>query len=125
MRSLRVRSCTKKVAAVISQALLITTLFIAKAFAADNIDITSGLQVVDSKQLASKIMAIALGVASLSGVGAVIMLIYNSSKLGGKEKTREEGIDGIKWALIGLVVIGLSSIIVGFIAYLVQTAQSA
>lgn len=124
MYKLNVRLCADKIAPVIAQALLIIMLCAAKAYAAD-IDITGGLQVVDSHKMAGKIMAIAIGIAALAGSATVIMLMYNAGKLGGKERTREEGKEGIQWSLIGLVVVGLGAVIVGFMAFLIQQAQNA
>lgn len=125
LKKLAVKSSARKLVAVIAQLSLMTAIYATNAFAASTIDISGGLQTVNSTQMAGKIMAVAIGIAGLAGATTVIMLMYNGGRLGGKEKTREEAKEGITWSLIGLVIIGLGSIIVGFIAYLITQAQTA
>ncbi len=93
------------------------------AFAAENPDISTGLDSVDKSTLADKIISIATGVGALAGAIAVAMLIYAGIKMA--TATNEQGQAQAKGmilqVLIGLGVVGLAVMIVGFVAYLIKT----
>lgn len=92
------------------------------ALAAENPDIATGLDNVDSATMADKIISIATGVGALAGAVAVVMLIYAGIKMA--TATNEQGQAQAKGmiinVLIGLAVVGLAVMIVGFIAYLIK-----
>ncbi len=84
-------------------------------------DITTGLQNVDAATLADKILNIFIGIGALSGAVATAMLIYLGFKLKtGKEETREKAKDHIRYVFIGMAVVALSVMIVGFAAFLIK-----
>lgn len=111
--------------AVITMVLTLATLAMATPVfaAASNPDITTGLGNVDSGTLANKILSIGIGVGALSGVVAAFMLIFLGFKLKtGKEDTRAKTKEHIMYVFIGMGVVALSVVIVGFAAYLIKGA---
>ncbi|SFH34431.1 hypothetical protein SAMN05660649_04832 [Desulfotomaculum arcticum] len=94
------------------------------SLAAENPDITAGLDQVDAKSLADKFILIAVGVGALSGAVAAGMLIYLGFKLKtGNERSRSDTKEHIMYVFIGLGVTGLAVMIVGFAAFLIKGAS--
>jgi len=91
---------------------------------ADNIpDITTGLPTdVQAKTLADKIVAIATGVGALAGAIAVVALIYAGFVLttATDERRKAEAKDLLKNIFVGLALVGLAVMIVGFVAKLIK-----
>ena len=92
------------------------------AFAAENPDITTGLDDVSNTTVANKIIKIATGGGAVAGAVAVVMLICAGIKLStsANEKGQAEAKGMMVNVLIGLGVVGLAVMIVGFIAYLIK-----
>ena len=92
------------------------------AFAADNPDITTGLTDVTNTTVADKIIKIATGVGAIAGAVAVCMLIYAGIKLttAPNEKGQAEAKGMMVNVLMGLGVVGLAVMLVGFVAYLIK-----
>lgn len=123
MIKINIKTITKKLMQHSAAALIVTSLLTSVALAAGP-DITTGLDNVDAPTFAGKVMKIAIGVGALDGVAAAGMLILLGMKLKGVgQKGREETLDHLKWVFIGLGVVGLASIIIGFAAYLIKSAQ--
>lgn len=121
--SLRIKHFTRRVVAGIPVAG--TSLLIAAHVAfADQVKIGEGLNLVDTPKIAGVIIKIALGAAGITGAVAVLALLWvGLRKIGdhsrqGREEAKEHLIDIFK----GLGIAGLGSLIVAFIAYLIQTA---
>ncbi|WP_041274474.1 TrbC/VirB2 family protein [Desulforamulus reducens] len=87
-----------------------------------NPDITTGLGNVDAKTLADKILKIFIGIGALSGVVATAMLIFLGFKLKGGENARMKAKEHILYVFIGLGVVALSVVFVGFAAFLIKGA---
>ena len=86
-------------------------------------DITTGLLTdVQAKTLADKIVAIATGVGALAGAIAVVALIYAGFILttATDERRKAEAKDLLKNIFIGLFLVGLAVMIVGFVAKLIK-----
>lgn len=93
------------------------------SFAADNPDITAGLDQVDADDLANKIIFIAVGGGALSGAVAAGILIFLGYKLKtGNEKTRSDTKEHIMYVFLGMGVVGLAVMFVGFTAFLIKGA---
>jgi amino acid transporter len=97
------------------------------AFATNNtngvaVDITAGLGQVDNATLAEKIIGIATGIGAIAGAIAVAALVYVGFRMATAvdERARAEAKEHMMQILIGLGVIGLAVMIVGFIAYLIK-----
>lgn len=92
-------------------------------FAVENPDITTGLNQVDASALAEKILKIGLGAGALAGTVAAVMLIYLGFKLKiGNERSRSDTKEHIMYVFIGLALVGLAVVIVGFFAFLIKGA---
>ncbi|MBM7854964.1 hypothetical protein JOC37_001344 [Desulfohalotomaculum tongense] len=91
------------------------------SFAVDNPDIGTGLNQIDAKTLADKILKIALGASALSGVIATIVLIFLGFRLKtGNERVRSEVKEHIMYVFIGMGIVGFAVVLVGFAAYLIK-----
>lgn len=97
------------------------------AFAAENPDISTGLDSVDSSTLADKIISIATGAGAIAGAIAVCMLIYAGIRMATatNEQGQAQAKGQIVQVLLGLGIVGLAVMIVGFVAYLVKGSGSA
>ena len=120
---MRVKNFARRVATGISAAG--ASLFIAASNAmADPVQIGQGLSKIDTPTIAGIIVKIALGAAGVTGSVAVLALLWvGLRKIGdhsrqGREEAKEHLIDIFK----GLGIAGLGSLIVAFIAYLIQNA---
>jgi len=90
-------------------------------FAADNPDITAGLEQVDADELANRLIFIAVGGGALSGAVAAGLLVFLGFKLKtGNERSRSDTKEHIMYVFIGLGVVGFAVIIVGFAAFLIK-----
>lgn len=115
----------KKLIATIKAVLTTVFLFAVSvsAFAAENVDITAGLTEVSSNDVAKKIIYVAVGGAAISGSVAVGMLIYLGYRLKtATEQKRAEVFEHIKYVFIGLAVVSLAVVTVGFYAFLLKKA---
>ncbi|MEW6697313.1 MAG: TrbC/VirB2 family protein [Bacillota bacterium] len=84
-------------------------------------DIATGLNSVDAKALADKLLKIFIGLGALSGVIATAMLIILGFKLKtGKEETRAKTKEHIMYVFVGMGVVALSVTIVGFATFLIK-----
>lgn len=107
----------------ILKGVLICLIPAAAAFAAENPDITAGLDSVNQNTLAGKIISIGSGLGGLAGAAAVLMLINAGYKMitANNENDKSAAKEQFKNVLIGLGVIGLAVMIVGFVAYLIKS----
>lgn len=108
--------------------ILLNTIFIififpAVAFAAENPDISTGLENVDKNALADKIINIATGAGALAGAVAVVMLVYVGYRMvtATNENGRAEAKGHFVQVLLGLGVVGLSIMLVGFVCSLIKS----
>lgn len=93
-------------------------------FAAENPDITAGLDQVDANDLANKFIMIAVGGGALSGAVAAGVLIYLGFKLKtGNERSRSDTKEHIMYVFIGMGVVGLAVMFIGFAAFLIKGAM--
>lgn len=92
------------------------------AYAASDPDIATGLNSVDGSTLAEKIISIATGAGALIGAVAVGAMIFTGFKLATSttEQKRAESLTHLMWSLGAVGIVGLSLVIVGFVAKLVK-----
>lgn len=85
-------------------------------------DITTGLSGVEASTVAEKVIGIATGIGAIAGAVAVGMLIYSGIRLAtaSNEQGQAQAKGQIFQVLLGLGVVGLAVMIVGFVAYLVK-----
>lgn len=90
----------------------------ALSHAAENPEIITGLDAVETSTLASKIITIGTTIGGLAGAVAVVMLILTGFKLttAANEQAKAEARSHFVQIITGLVVIGMAVVIVGFVA---------
>lgn len=111
-----------------NQKLLIATLLLvfvtiaAPCFATTTVpDIGTGLNSINTNTLADKLLKIFTGIGALSGIVATAMLIVLGFKLKvSNERDRATTKEHIMYVFIGMGIVALSVIIVGFAAFLIK-----
>lgn len=98
-----------------------TLIFPVVAFAAGEEGISAGLEDVDGGTLAEKIISIATGIGALAGAVGVVMLIYVGYRMvtATNEQGRADAKGHFVQIMIGLGVIGLAVMMVGFVCSLI------
>lgn len=103
-------------------AVLATISRVPAAFAAGEIDVGTGITQVDKAVLADKVLKVGTAFAGIAGAVAVLALIFTGLKLMGttNEARRAEAKQQFIWILGGLALIGLASVVVGFVAWVIK-----
>lgn len=116
--------CLKKCAGALKYlkvlaSVLFMFLYVLPAYA---VDIDTGINQVDKSQLADKIKKIAFGFGSIAGAICLVLLIVVGLRMmsAGSEQKRAEAKQHFVQILIGLGVIGLAEVIVGFVVWLLK-----
>lgn len=101
---------------------LAAVIFLAEPAFAAGIKVNAGLSSQSETELGTAIKDIVVKIGSLIGAIAICALIFNGFRLGtaSNEQKRAEALNGIKWALIAVIIVGLAVMSVSFVASIVS-----